>query len=73
MKNHISAPAGECYWRYEIAPRSDAKVQLLTKGRIATHGQWTGAYGEQFIAWAPMPKRDKKTEARLIAEGKITP
>lgn len=62
---YIAAPAGEVYWRYEIPKRTDSKVFLLTKGGIAVTGQWYGALGEAFIAWAPMPKRDKAQEARL--------
>lgn len=73
MSDHIAAAPGEIFWRYEVAPRTDAKVWLLTRGRIAVPGNWAGAYGESFIAWAPMPKRDKDIENRLIAEGKITP
>lgn len=65
IETHISAPPGDIYWRYEVAPHTDAKVWLLTVGRIAVSGQWTGAYGQQFIAWSPMPRRDKKEEARL--------
>lgn len=64
-KTHIAAPAGEVYWRYEVPPRTDSKVFLLTKGRVAVVGNWYGAYGESFIAWSPMLKRDKEQEARL--------
>lgn len=55
----------ESTWRYEVAPRGDAKVQLLTIGFVAVNGHWRGKYGELFIAWAPMPRRDKKREAEL--------
>lgn len=64
-KSYIAAPAGEVYWRYEIPGRTDAKVLLLTKGGIAVTGNWYGGLGESFMAWAPLPKRDKEQEARL--------
>lgn len=62
---HIAAPPGELHWRYEIPENRSAKVQLLTVGGIAVHGHWYGAFGEAFIAWCPLPKRDKELEARL--------
>lgn len=62
---HITADAGDIYWRYERPHSTDAKVFLLTVGRVAVVGQWYGALGEAFIAWAPMPRRDKEQEARL--------
>jgi hypothetical protein len=66
---HITGTGHELDWRYEVSPRTDSKVQLLTVGRIAVHGNWYGTYGENFIAWAPMPKRNKVRENELIAEG----
>lgn len=65
IQQHIAAPAGEVFWRYGVPPRTDAKVLLLTVGRTAVIGNWTGGYGDAFIAWAPLPKRDKTEEARL--------
>lgn len=70
-KSHITGSGEQLNWRYEIAPNSDAKVYLLTIGRIATTGSWHGAYGQFFIAWAPMPKRNKELEDRLVLEGVI--
>lgn len=64
-QTHIAAPAGEVYWRYEVPRATDAKVLLLTVGRVAVTGQWAGALGEYFVAWAPLPRRDKEQEARL--------
>lgn len=55
----------ETPWRYEVAPRTDAKVQLLTIGFVAVYGSWRGAYGDLFVAWAPVPKRNKELEAEL--------
>lgn len=65
---HIAAPAGEVFWRYEIAPDRGAKVLLLTVGGICVTGRWHGALGENFLAWSPMPKRNRDTERRLIKE-----
>jgi hypothetical protein len=62
---YIAAPADALGWRYEVPKRTDAKVLLLTVGRTATIGNWQGPYGHSFIAWAPLPKRDKAEEARL--------
>jgi len=64
-ETHIAAPAGEVYWRYEVPKSSDAKVLLLTVGRVAVVGNWYGPIGKAFIAWAPLPKRDKEQEARM--------
>lgn len=62
---HIAAPAGQVFWRYEVPASTDSKVLLLTAGRVAVTGNWYGPYGRHFIAWAPLPKRDKEQEARL--------
>lgn len=59
------AESGPNDWRYEVPPKTDAKVQLLTIGRVGVYGNWYGRYGEFFIAWAPCPKRNKAAEARL--------
>jgi hypothetical protein len=52
-------------WIYAIPPRTDAKVQLLTTGAVQTSGNWYGAYGEFFVAYAPIPKRNKERERQL--------
>ena len=62
---HITAEVGEIYWRYEVPKQTDAKVLLLTVGRVAVVGNWYGPIGKAFIAWAPLPKRDKQKEAQL--------
>jgi hypothetical protein len=62
---HITAPQGDIGWRYEVAPSADAKVLLLTVGRVAVVGNWYGPLGKAFVAWAPLPRRDKEQEARL--------
>lgn len=68
---HISGADSDLNWRYEVAPNTDSKVNLLTIGRIAASGNWYGDYGEFFIAWAPLPKRNKELESRLVHEGVI--
>lgn len=62
---YIAAGASQLGWRYEETPNRAAKVLLLTAGRVAVIGNWSGAYGQQFIAWCPLPKRDKAAEERL--------
>ena len=51
-------------WRYEVCPYSDT-VDLLTVGGIRLKGQWQGKLGEQYMAWMPLPKRDKQKELAL--------
>jgi hypothetical protein len=57
-------------YRYPAAgdpePPGGAKVLLLTKGGVCVTGTWapTGA----FLAWAPMPKRDREKEACMRDE-----
>jgi hypothetical protein len=63
--DEVIANNGPGEWRYEVCPRSDAKVQLLTIGAVATSGNWTGAYGEFYVAWCPLPKRNKAKEREL--------
>ena len=58
MKEPITAT--ETHWRYGAPPNTNAKVLLLTKGRIATLGKWGD--GLSVIAWCPLPKRDKVFE-----------
>lgn len=65
-KGYITAERGDIYWRYEVPPDRGAKVQLLTVGGVAVYGQWYGKLGENFLAWAPLPKRDKAQEALLF-------
>lgn len=69
--NHLTAPAGDIRWTYAVPPNSDSTMFLLTIGRIAMRGRWQGALGEFFIAYCPMPKRDKQLEEELIAKGVI--
>ena len=62
---YITAAPGQLGWRYGVPENKAAKVLLLTVGKVAVVGNWSGSYGEQFIAWCPLPKRDKAAEARL--------
>lgn len=59
----LTAPASS--WRYEEPLRTDAKVLLLTVGRVAVVGNWCGELGQFFVAWSPLPKRDKQREQEL--------
>ena len=65
-------------WRYEVCPYSDT-VDLLTVGGIRLKGQWQGKLGEQYMAWMPLPKRDKQKELALglgmeyLPEGFVPP
>lgn len=62
-KDYISAPVVE--WNYEKPERQGAKMMLLTIGCILVTGTWSGEVGENFLAWAPMPKRDKAKEREI--------
>lgn len=61
-----TAPPGEIYWRYSIPTRTDSKMWLLTIGNVAVIGNWSGALGEFYKAWCPMPKRNKALEEQLF-------
>lgn len=52
-------------WIYAVPPRTDAKVQLLTIGGVQTSGHWYGKYGEHFVAYQKLPKRNKAKEKEL--------
>lgn len=62
---YVSAPVSA--WIYEKPLRMGAKTLLLTIGGICLTGNWYGALGENFVAWAPLPQRDKAAEARILA------
>lgn len=65
LKTYLTGLPEEIYWRYEVPEYKSAKSLLLTVGRVAVIGQWYGEYGEHFIAYSPMPKRDKQREKEL--------
>lgn len=69
MKTHITAPAGEIGWNYDIPPDKGAKVLLLTVGHVAVLGRWEGRIGEFYLAWSPLPKRDKVREREIAVGG----
>lgn len=58
------------YWVYEKPP-DRAEYLLLTVERKVTSGFWFGQVGDQFIAYAPMPRPNKGIEKQLISQGKI--
>lgn len=60
-----TAPPGEVFWRYTVPRTTDSKMMLLTIGGVAVIGNWRGTVGEHFIAWCPLPKRDKQLEVVL--------
>lgn len=47
---------------YSEPPDKQAKVILLTKGKVAIVGPWLSGYG--ILAWRPLPKRNKDVEDR---------
>lgn len=60
-----TAPPGQVYWRYSVPRTTDSKMLLLNLGGVAVIGNWRGQLGEHFLAWCPLPKRDKTLEALL--------
>jgi len=69
--DEIKYQAGMAEYFYPAAgdprPSAGAKVQLLTIGGIHTTGPWSD--NGFYVAWLPLPKRNKRKEA-LIAEQK---
>ena len=59
---HVTADVGGIRWHYSKPENTGAKMILLTIGKIAVFGNWYGEVGELYIAWSPMPKRDKVLE-----------
>lgn len=56
-----STPESPLNWNYTLPPSDirNSKLQLLTVGGVAVHGQWYGRHGEYFVGWAPLLKVDK--------------
>lgn len=48
---------------YETKPPMGTKVCLLTTGKVCILGYWSDSAG--YIAWAPLPGRDKEKERGL--------
>ena len=64
MNNERHLASDDVWFRYPHAgyplPPIGTKLLLLTKGGICIVGQWvTDGF---FVAWSPMPKRDKTKE-----------
>jgi hypothetical protein len=53
-------------WTYAKPSHGGAKTLLLTIGGITIVGSWLGEAGENYLAWAPLPKRDKAKERELL-------
>lgn len=67
MIDHID---GEAVYRYPDAgdprPPGGAKVLLLTVGHVLVTGPWSD--DGRYLAWAPLPKRNKDKEAFIEKE-----
>lgn len=52
--------ARETEWIYDEPPSHlrGAKMLLLTIGKVAVTGHWTGGCGQYFAAYSPLPKVD---------------
>lgn len=59
MKTYIACDNPK--WYYEKAP--NAKCLLLSRYGVAFFGPPTGDYLIEYIAWCPLPKRDKEKES----------
>ena len=55
-------------WRYEPAPAG--KCLLLNMDYVAYFGPATGEFMQEYIAWCPLPKRDRHAERKLLQEHK---
>lgn len=67
MRDNDHYVSGIAEYRYPAAgdalPPGGAKVLLLTKHGICVTGTWTN--DKRFVAWAPLPKRDREKEASI--------
>lgn len=60
---YATAPAS--VWDYDMAKcRPGVKCFLLTIGAVCVVGSITNDTRAHYVAWAPMPKRDKAEEER---------
>lgn len=63
-KEYLTAPVSE--WNYDMSSLpTGVKCLLLNPGKVACLGSVTNSTRGLFLAWAPMPKRDKEKERRL--------
>lgn len=58
-----TAPNSELGWRYSVPPDRYSKVLLLHEEGCIAIGCWEKGLG--WIAWCPLPKRDKELEKQL--------
>lgn len=67
MKEYVAAD--DVSYRYPGAgdprPPGGAKVLLLTVGGVCVTGSWSD--DGRFLAWAPLPKRNKEKEKSLCS------
>lgn len=67
MRENTSYVSGVADYRYPEAgdelPPGGAKVLLLTRHGICVTGHWTS--DKRFLAWAPLPKRNRGKEALI--------
>ena len=63
MKDYIASDEPRYYYpgAGDPLPMGGAKVLLLTRGGICVTGIWQN--NGSYLAWSPMPKRDKAKEA----------
>ena len=61
MKTYITS--AEPRWVYGKAPKK--KCLLLSDHGVAFMGPPTGEFMTEYIAWCPLPKRDKRKEKEL--------
>ena len=59
----ITAPAGELKWNYSTPKNTRSKLLLLHRDGCASLGPWDKGLG--WIAWCPLPQRDKEKEIEL--------
>ena len=59
----ITAPTGEIKWNYTPPSNTRRKLLLLHRDGCAAMGPWGDGAG--WIAWCPLPKRDKELEVEL--------
>jgi hypothetical protein len=63
---YVAAEPGEVHWHYNVPTDRNSKMTLLTRGGLQVTGNWIGDWGDFFLAWAPLLKRDKEREAYLL-------
>lgn len=67
MNSERHLASDDVWFRYPEAgdplPPSNTKLLLLTRGGICIVGQWV--VDGFFVAWSPMPKRNKEKESLL--------